>query len=430
MKALFSLSFLLTFGFCHAQNELYFPPTNNDPWETITPAEIGWCEAGLDTLSSFLEERNTKAFIMLYQGKIVVEEYFDEFTADSLWLWNSAGKTVTATVIGIAEQEGLLDLEDPASNYLGEGWTSATPEQEEAITVWNQLTMTTGLNDADVDVYCTAPECLQYLDDAGERWAYHNGPYTLLQDVIAGATGQGMNLYTYLRLLQPTGMGGLFLPIGDNRIFTSKPRDMARFGLLMQNGGVWDETPILTNAAFFEAMVNPTQDLNKSYGYLWWLNGYESYRIPGFQLDIPGPLFPNAPADLYAALGKDSQVIHVVPSEDLVLIRMGLSPDDELISINFNVDLWDVLDFLFCDTPDMVTDIEVAKLHVFPNPATTELNLSDLDPNTRWTIYDLSGRALLTGKGISVDLQQFSAGYYLISVASNGTEMNARFIVE
>ncbi len=430
MKQLLSFSFLLLVVCCQAQPELYFPPTNSEPWETITPAEIGWCEAGLDTLSSFLEDRNTKAFIMLYQGKIVVEEYFDEFTEDSLWLWNSAGKTLTATVIGIAEQEGLLDLNDPSSFYLGEGWTSATTEQEADITIWNQLTMTTGLNDEDVDVFCTAPECLLYEDDAGERWAYHNGPYTLLQEVVANATGQTMNLYTYTRLLQPTGMGGLFLPLGDNRVFASKPRDMARFGLLMQNGGVWDETAILTNPLFFDDMVTPTQDINKSYGYLWWLNGYESYRLPGFQLDIPGPIFPNAPADLYAALGKDSQVIHVVPSEDLVLIRMGLSPNNEPVPINFNVDLWDVLDFLFCDTPDTIDEIEAPKLHVFPNPATTELTLSDVDLNARWTIYDFSGRALLTGKGASVDLQQFSAGYYLISIASNGTEINAKFVVE
>lgn len=430
MKQLLSFSFLLLVVFCQAQNDLYFPPTNDDPWETITPAEIGWCEDGLDTLTSFLEDRNTKAFIMLYQGKIVVEEYFDEFTEDSLWLWNSAGKTLTATVIGIAEQEGLLDMNDPSSNYLGEGWTSATPEQESEITIWNQLTMTTGLNDEDVDVFCTSPECLLYEDQAGERWAYHNGPYTLLQDVIAGATGQGMNLYTYLRLLQPTGMGGLFVPLGDNRVFTSKPRDMARFGLLMQNGGIWDETPVLTNPAFFDDMVNPTQDLNKSYGYLWWLNGYESYRLPGFQLDIPGPLFPNAPADLYAALGKDSQVIHVVPSEDLVLIRMGLSPDNELVPINFNIELWDVLDFLFCDTPDTVDENEAPKLLVYPNPASTELTLSNIDQNTSWTLYDFSGRTLLTGKGPSVDLHQFSPGNYLISIGSNGTEMNAQFVVE
>lgn len=429
MKQLLSISFLLFVGLCQAQDELYFPPTNGDPWESLTPAEIGWCEDGLDTLVSFLDSRDTKAFILLYQGKIVVEEYFDDFTADSLWVWNSAGKTITATAVGVALQEGLLDLEDPTSNYLGDGWTNMELSQEQNITILNQLTMTTGLDDQG-DVYCTDPECLNYLAEPGERWAYHNAPYTLLDGVISEASGQTLNIFTFTRILQPCGMLGLFYPFDYNNVFISRPRDMARFGLLMLNSGVWDGNPILTDPNYFNAMVNPSQDLNKSYGYLWWLNGYESYRIPSLQIDFPGPLFPNAPQDLYAALGKDSQIIHVVPSEDIVLIRMGLSPDNSPVQLQFNIDLWNVLDFLLCENPNTVEESSMPALSMYPNPASSELTISGVSGAFHWVVYDLAGRQMMNGTGNSVPTDRLPAGCYVLTCKTENTTVSKQFMVE
>jgi CubicO group peptidase (beta-lactamase class C family) len=90
---------------------------------------------------------------------------------------------------GIAQQEGHLSISDTTSNYLGQGWTICTPQQEEKITIRHQLTMTSGLKDDVPDHYCTLDTCLIYQADAGARWAYHNGPYTLLDSVIEVATG-------------------------------------------------------------------------------------------------------------------------------------------------------------------------------------------------------------------------------------------------
>lgn len=84
---------LLVISFCaKAQDDLYFPATNGSEWETVDPASLGWCEEELDTLQSFLDDRQTKAFMILYKGRIAVEYYFDEFTEDSLWVWNSPVK--------------------------------------------------------------------------------------------------------------------------------------------------------------------------------------------------------------------------------------------------------------------------------------------------------------------------------------------------
>ena len=75
---------------------------------------------------------------------------------------------------GIAQQEEFLSVTDATSNYLGEGWSSLTIDQELSITIKNQLTMTTGLDYNVEDAFCTDPECLIYLNDIDTTWYYHN----------------------------------------------------------------------------------------------------------------------------------------------------------------------------------------------------------------------------------------------------------------
>lgn len=388
----------------------YFPPTDSDEWQTMTPAELGWCEENIDTLINYLEDRNTKAFIVLYKGRIVIEQYFDSFTQDSLWVWNSAGKTVTAFSVGMAQQQGLLSLADPASDYLGEGWTSLTPEQESAIKVRHQLEMTSGLNDFVLDPYCTDPECLEFQDEPGERWAYHNAPYTLLTDVIENASGTGINLFVYDAFGEAIGFNGLYIPFGFNRIFVSKAREMARFGLFMQHNGSWDGNQIMTDQTFFEQMITPSQEINESYGYLWWLNGQPSYMLPGLQLEIPFELVPDAPDDLVAGIGKDAQLLHVVNSEDIVLVRMGNAPDDSLVPIDINNDIWQLMNDILCGANSIEESAEEA-LVFGPNPATDEIRFTHA---ANWSIWNISGQKVLQGSGSRADLQDLSPGSYVV----------------
>lgn len=306
-------------------NSLYFPPTDgSNTWATVQPDSLGWDISALNDLYSYLQSKDTKAFIILKNGKIAVEKYFGTFTADSIWYWASAGKTLTAFLVGIAQEDGLIDINKPTSTYIGTGWTSEPPDKEKLITVKNQLTMTTGLDDGVPDNYCTLPSCMIYKADAGTRWAYHTAPYTLLDSVIERTSGMDFNSYFQQKIRDKIGMKGIWIKIpNENNIYYSNPRSMARFGLLMLNKGKWGNTTILSDTNYFNQQINTSQDLNKSYGYLTWLNGKSSYMVPGSQLVLPGYLISNGPADMYAALGKNDQKIYVIPSLQLVVIRMG-----------------------------------------------------------------------------------------------------------
>lgn len=326
---------------------LYFPPSQSATWETSSIIELGWNSEGEQPLRDFLEEKNTKAFIILKDGKIVTEWYFGDHTQNTSWYWASAGKTLTAFTVGIAQETNLLDINDKTSDYLGTGWTSLEQEKEDLITIWNQLTMTSGLNDEQFD--CVTPECLTYVADAGDRWAYHNGPYTLLQSVVAAASQEEWSAYFNTNLRDKIGMDGFWFSTNDlNNVYFSTARSMARFGLLNLNNGVWDGETILSNADYLRDMKTTSQNINSAYGYLWWLNGKSTYRAPGLQLEFNGELIPNAPSDTYAGLGKNDQKLYIVPSQNLVVIRLGEDAGESLLGpSSFDNELWGMLnDFI------------------------------------------------------------------------------------
>jgi CubicO group peptidase (beta-lactamase class C family) len=329
---------------------IYFPPVGSSTWETTSPASLGWNEANITDLDDFMTSTNTRALLILKDGKIVIEKYAGkqlvntslDFTALSNWYWASAGKTLTSVLVGIAEEQGEIDLDAKTSDYLGTGWTSLTLTQENKITVRHQLTMTTGLDDDVVNKDCTDKACLDYKTEPGTRWAYHNAPYTLLDGVIANATSKTLNTFLNDVLKSKIGMDGQYIKTGDNNVYYSTPRSMARFGILLLNEGVWDKTRILSDS-YFNLMKNTSQNLNKSYGYLTWLNGKSTYMVPTSQLVFSGSISPNAPDDMFAAMGKNGQLLNIVPSKGLVVIRMGDVPDTSLVPFLFQDDMWEVL---------------------------------------------------------------------------------------
>ncbi len=335
------LSILILFSTLTSAQKFYFPPLAGNEWKRLSPDSLGWQPDSLARLHDFLLNRNTKSFMILKSGKIVVEWYFDDFTADKFWYWASAGKTLTAFLIGQAQDEGLLNINDRTSDYLGSGWTSAPQDKENLITIRHQLTMTTGLDDGNSSNTCTLDSCLHYLADAGERWAYHNAPYTLLLDVLEKVSHMSKNRTIQTHLLSRIGMNGLWIKVGDNQIFTSTTRSMARFGLLVQNRGVWDADTLLHDWEYFNAMTHSSQMLNKSYGYLWWLNGQGSYMLPGSQLVFHDDLIPSAPDDLIAALGKNDQRLYISNSLGLTVVRLGdaAAQSNQALS-SFDNDLW------------------------------------------------------------------------------------------
>ena len=338
------ISFLILFLSCgsddtsnSSEETMYFPPNTGTTWETKTPESLGWNTANIQALNDYLELKHSKSFLILHNGKIVMEQYYNGHSATTPWYWASAGKTLTSTVTGIAEQEGFININNKVSNYLGTGWTSAPLAKENLITCKNLLSMNSGLDDSLGDN--VSPTNLQYVADAGTRWAYHN-VYVKLQDVVAQATGQTWNAYFNTKLRDKIGMTGALVPDGDLSVYWSTPRSMARFGLLALANGNWNGTQII-NAAYLNNATTTSQSINLAYGYLWWLNGKTSYHMPQSQLQIPGTLIPTAPSDMYCALGKNDQKIYVVPSKKLVIIRMGDAADTSNFALSdFDETLW------------------------------------------------------------------------------------------
>jgi CubicO group peptidase (beta-lactamase class C family) len=435
MKKLFTVLAFLLFTVTVKAQSLYFPPTTGNTWDTVSPASLGWCQDKIDTLIDYLQARDTKAFILLKDGKIAIEHYFDTFTADSVWYWASAGKSLTGFTIGIAQQNGSLNINDLTSQYLGTGWTSELPGKENLIKIRNQITMTTGLDDGVPDNTCTTVSCLQYKADAGTRWAYHNAPYTLLDSVIRVATGQTLNTYVAQKIGVPTGMTGLYINSGYDHVFYSKPRSMARFGLLILNKGNWNGNQVMTDTAYFHNMVNSSQTLNPSYGYLWWLNGKASYMMPSLQISFPGPLNPAAPTDMFAALGKNGQLINVVPSMNLVFIRMGNTPrGNGAVSPTFNDTIWQKLNKVFCgNSPAAISNAPQAQyVHIYPNPVLSSLNIDLLNQPCDILICDVTGRkycqqAQASGK-TTIDATNLPPGVYFLQIKTNKETYQQKFL--
>ena len=382
---------------------LYYPPLTGSAWNSITPAQLGWCPTGVDSVVTYAAQQDSKALLILHQGRMVVEEYFGTCTSDSLWYWASAGKSLTAGLVGQAVAAGEIDLNLPSRAYLGPGWSSLSSAQETLIRVEDHLRMTTGLNDGVFNPDCTLPTCLQYLAPAGSRWAYHNAPYTLLDAVLIGATGQNLNALVQSRIRPQTGIQGFFYPSGDNNVFWSKPRSMARYGLLIQGHGRWNGTVVL-DSSWVHKMTTPSQSLNPSYGLLWWLNGQSAYRLPQTQFLFPGPLLPNAPADAVAALGRDGQILFVVPSLDLVVVRMGNNPNSVPVPWLLANELWKRINKMLCLIQDQDTKDSGKSLKVIytsgesyvPLDAGHKLWGTDALGRTVFTVEaDAAGRALL-----------------------------------
>lgn len=327
---------------------IYFPPIGSSLWETSAAIDLNWDTAFIPELLTFHVQNDSRAFILLKNGKIVIEKYWGNnilnnaaFDQNSQWYWASAAKTLTAFLVGIAQQNGILNINDKTSDYLGKNWTSMSLNNEDKILIKHQLTMTTGLDYTNVNIDCTDPNCLKYKADAGSQWYYHNAPYTLLENVVSSASNQNYNDYTTKEIKDKIGMDGSWIKIGFNNVYWSTARSAARFGLLLLNNGKWDKQQILSDQNYIKEMTNSSQNINPSYGYLTWLNGKNSIVLPGSEFSFNSTLSPNAPADLYAAMGKNGQFIDVVPSQNIVVIRMGNSKDSSANPVVIHDEMWE-----------------------------------------------------------------------------------------
>ncbi|NNC84968.1 MAG: T9SS type A sorting domain-containing protein, partial [Bacteroidia bacterium] len=249
---------------------------------------------------------------------------------------------------------------------------------------------------------------------------YHNAPYTLVEQVVANAVGTTYNQWTNNTVEAQTGMSGLWIKLGYNNVYWSTPRDMARFGLLMLNNGVWDTDTVMHDQAYLNDMITTSQNLNSSYGYLWWLNSGPDFMIPGLQFVFNGNITPNAPTDMYAAMGKNGQLLNVVPSKNLIIIRMGDNPNNSLVPVSFQDEMWQKLNDVMCFTS--IDENKSSILSLLPVPAKDyiQINSSEQFIDSEFSIYNMLGEIVTHGTITSVNHQvainSIPAGVYYIKI--------------
>ena len=311
--------------------------------------ESRWGHAALEAALAYAQRQRSSAIVVVEHGRVIAERYWTVDVAagsqyaNFLWGRTASGtpiedvaslqKSVVSVLVGIAADRRLVELDSPVSAFLNAGWTNATCDEESAITIGHLLSMTSGLSPA-----------LEFQAAAGSVWQYNTRAYSRLVDVLEAVAGADIGRLTRRWLTDPIGMydtawrrrpwvtpGMDANPIG----LCTTARDLVRFGELMLAGGVWQGRRVISEG-YVAAAVEPSQSLNPAYGLLWWLNG-RPLRI-GPEASGDAVLAPAAPGDMVAAQGALGRKVYVVPSLDLVVVRLGDAPDDD-----FNQRFWELL---------------------------------------------------------------------------------------
>jgi CubicO group peptidase (beta-lactamase class C family) len=295
-----------------------------EEWATAEPAEVGLAPEPLAELSGVIEDAGGNCLAVVKDGQVVVDEAWngtDSETGQEVW---SATKSITSMLVGIAQEEGALDIEQPASDFIEE-WQGTGSED---VTIRNLLSNDSGrYYDFRNDYVSMAFQAedksafaigLDQQHPPGEHWEYNNSAIQVLEEVLQRATGQEVAAYAQEHLFEPLGMSAEMRTdqAGNTLVFMGAQAsclDMARFGLLALHEGAWDGEQVVPAAWVSEATA-PSQDVNPSYGFLWWL--FEE----GSALVEPGQ--PDPPA-AYAAIGLGGQIVLVIPDDGLVVVRLG-----------------------------------------------------------------------------------------------------------
>jgi CubicO group peptidase (beta-lactamase class C family) len=323
----------------------YFPPADG-MWETVTPKAVGLDGAKLQKALDYAGRNQSSGVVILHRGRILAEQYWDVKGARSAKYRQrrvgvtkagqsiedvaSAQKSVVSVLVGIAQEKGLLKIEDRVDKYLGTGWSKATPRQERAITIRHLITMSSGLTESGA-----------FEAKAGNKWRYNTTAYAKTVNVLEKASGMDRHELTRKWLTEPVGMtdskwvkrGSPELQAVNGFGFATSARDLARFGLMVLAEGKWDGEVILGDQEYLKASTRTSQKLNPHYGYLWWVNRNANARGNERRNQF-------APRDTFSANGALNRRCWVVPSQGLVVTRIGDQPPGKR---GFDQEFWRLL---------------------------------------------------------------------------------------
>jgi CubicO group peptidase (beta-lactamase class C family) len=296
-----------------------------DDWELSTPEDQGMDVTRLEDVASYCQEHNCGAVVITRHGRIVWERYWlgwNENSTDNSW---SMAKSITDALVGIAISEGKIEgVDQSAADFIPE-WRGTDKEK---ITLRNLLSMTSGLlwnedyyERSDVTTMITSDDQTGYavsrprFHDPGDDWYYSTGDTQLFSAIITAATGMEAGQYAEEKLFAPIGLKGAWWDAdnaGDTMTFCcvhTTARNFARFGYLFLRNGRWNDKQVVPEDWVKES-TKPSQWENQSYGYYWWLQDY-----------------PDVPKDMFMADGFQTKRIYVIPSLDIVAVRIGEGDD-------------------------------------------------------------------------------------------------------
>lgn len=303
---------------------------------TESPVETGSAsteDGRFSLLASAVEEAGANCLVVEQAGEPVGEWYWQGFTADSLQEGFSTTKSVAATLVGIAADQGALTLDQAASDFITEWQGTAS----EAVTIRQLLSNTSGrFHDVVTDYAQLAfleqdksgfAVALVQQSDPGTRWVYNNAAVQTLEVVLERATGVPVADFANRNLFGPLGMtsrlsldgagnAGLFAGMQTNC------RDLATFVRLHLDGGTADGASVVSSGFVDEALA-PSSKLNEAYGYLWWLNRAGTVQSTAEGSTRRGAsLLPDLDEDVFYASGACGQVAMAIPGVDLVVAVM------------------------------------------------------------------------------------------------------------
>ena len=309
-----------------------------DPdWATGTPEDHAIDSAKLEEAAAAAELNGSFCLLVIRHGVLVFERYFGDATpTDAHNSWSIA-KSYSSTLVGIAIERGeIRSLDDSVADYLPE-WRGT---EHEAVTIRHLITMTSGLEWSVFSDYVRmatfASNHSEYATDLdqsappGSEWTYHNGAVQVLEPVFRAATGMTIEEYAAIHLWPRLGMHATWAHDRSGNPTTyanvlATCRDHARFGYLYLRNGRWAGGEQIVSESWIREATTPSQEFNRGYGYLLWLNG-EAPTMSAMNDVSDERIMPFAPTDMFAARGFGNQFIDVIPSMDLVIVRFGNDP--------------------------------------------------------------------------------------------------------
>ncbi|MET3762742.1 serine hydrolase [Sphingomonas sp. UYEF23] len=289
---------------------------------------------------------DTRGMVVVKDGRIIAERYAPGYSAATPMLGWSMTKSVTSALIGILVGRGRLELDAPAP--VPEWQKPGDPRH--TITLRQLLTMSSGLKF--IEDYVAGSDSVQMLfhepdmaayaarqpqqHQPGSHWSYSSGTTNILARMVrnaVGGTDASFNNFARDALFAPAGIRSMVIepdqsgvPVGSSYGYATT-RDWARFGLLYLHGGNVKGQQILPKS-WIDFTTTPTPAApTKLYGAQFWLNqGPVSGRSARH--------YPHCPADMYLAEGFSGQFVAIVPSLNIVIVRLGWTPPDQDFAID------------------------------------------------------------------------------------------------